>query len=211
LVSATQTGVIDMSALANLINADACSDLVLALVCLALAWRQWSVARGVSIALLSIALAALWGVLRYSGVMFAVGPHYFFSLLAGAAGLPLLAAALYWPRGLLARHGRAIALWLIFAGAVGILASLSSLTVWWGQAAPALALLVLGALAIRQRSVRLGGAVMLLLLAFLALVLPNLPATVSRVQVLHYLMSLGLLLLVWPQTHTYRAPVPSHQ
>ena len=89
-------------------NPDALSDLVLLAACAASAWRvavgraAW---RG---AMLLLGLAAAMGVLRYSGLEWALGPHRFFSLLAACVAFWLMVAALRWPQAPLARQATAV-------------------------------------------------------------------------------------------------------
>ena len=63
-------------------NPDALSDLVLLAACAASAWRVAVVRAAWRGAMLLLGLAAAMGVLRYSGLEWALGPHRFFSLLA---------------------------------------------------------------------------------------------------------------------------------
>ncbi|NQD37162.1 hypothetical protein HPT27_09000 [Permianibacter sp. IMCC34836] len=184
-------------------NADAISDLLLALSCLLIGWRAWSAPAGqaqpgIALAVASIGVAAALGVLSFSGVAAAVGPHDFFSLIATVAGVPLLAASFYWPQSLAARHPRAAALSLIFGGGVGlVMVSVLNLPLW-SQLLPAVAivLIVLTAWRRRARPFWLGTA--LLIAAFAVLSARLSFAGISSEQGLHVLMSAGLLLLTWP-------------
>lgn len=187
-----------------MMTADAFSDLVLLTVCVVAAWRCGWQRPGLAAALLAIAVAAACGVARFNGIEAAVGPHDFFSLLATVAAVPLLALSLYWPTGLLARHPRAAALWLIFAGAFGLLLVSALHWQWVAQAVPAMALLLLMVAVWRQPSIARGAGLLLLLAGFVIQATQWSYGAFTASQGLHYLMAAGLPLLVlpWRQTAT---------
>lgn len=187
-----------------MISADAISDLVLLLACVVAAWHCGRRRPGLVAALTSIALAAAVGVARFSAVDAATGPHAFFSLIATVAAVPLLAAVLYWPNGLLATHPRAAALWLIFTGAFGVVLIAATNWHWYAELVPAVSLLLLLAAIWRQPSRLRWAGVALLMAGFLVHATQGSVAGFSAVQGLHYAMAAGLPLLVW------RVPAERH-
>lgn len=185
-------------------NADAISDLLLALICLLIVWRTWIAPAGISqpgvaLAVASIGVAAALGVLSYSGIVAAIGPHDFFSLIATVAGVPLLAASLYWPHSLAAKHPRAAALSLIFGGCLGVVAVSALNLQWWSQLVPGIAIALIVLTAWRQRTLQFWLGTLLLIAAFVVLSARLSIVGASSEQGLHVLMSAGLLLLTWPR------------
>lgn len=97
------------------------TDLVLAAICAALIWRKHPQSPGLAAALAAVGLAALFGVARFGGAPWAVGPHQFMVLVATNAGIPLLAWCLRWPGSLPSLQPRAACLALLFGGAGGVI------------------------------------------------------------------------------------------
>ena len=97
------------------------TDLVLAAICAALIWRKHKQSPGLAAALAAVGLAALFGVARFGGAPWAVGPHQFMVLVATNAGIPLLAWCLRWPGSLPSQQPRAACLALLFGGAGGVI------------------------------------------------------------------------------------------
>jgi hypothetical protein len=100
-------------------NADAVSDLVLALVCAVVVQRNIRDRPGLAIPALLVGIAACFGVLRFSGVALALGPHKYTSLLAACAAFPLLAYALRFPDDALARRLAAASRFAFLLGGLG--------------------------------------------------------------------------------------------
>lgn len=123
-------------------NPDALSDLVLLAACAASAWRVAVVRAAWRGAMLLLGLAAAMGVLRYSGLEWALGPHRFFSLLAACVAFWLMVAALRWPQAPLARQATAVGRFVVLLGGLGIAASQVG-AAWWAQVVPGLSALVL--------------------------------------------------------------------
>jgi hypothetical protein len=128
-------------------------------------------------------------------LLFWQATHDFFSLIATIAGVPLLAASLLWPSSLVATQWRAAWLFIVVLGALGVLFVVALAQLWWQQLIPALALLGLITFAWRQRDLLTWLAVFFLSSAFLVSALQWQAGLFSSVQLLHYLMSLGLLQL----------------
>jgi hypothetical protein len=186
-------------------NADAVSDFVLLLVCAMLAWRHLRTRPAVATAAALIGLAALLGVLRYSGLAVVWGPHRFFSLLAACAAFPLLAAALRWPDAPLAQRGAAVGRFVLVAGGVGVAMTVSGVA-WWSQVVPGLSAALIVATVLQRRSVVAIAGALLLVGSFVVVVAGN-PDTLyldffNSTQALHYLLAGGLALLVWPGATT---------
>ncbi len=97
------------------------TDLVLAVICAALVWRKHQQSPGLAAALAALGLAASFGVARFGGAPWAVGPHQFMVLVATNAGIPLLAWCLRWPGSLPSLQPRAACLALLFGGAGGVI------------------------------------------------------------------------------------------
>jgi len=173
----------------------AVSDLVLALACIVIAARSAKTRPGVALACAAVALAALVGVVRFSGVGEASGAHKFLSLVGSAAALPLLAAAIAWPGSIVAKAWRAASLALLVGSALGIAIVTGAGIALWGQVAPAASALVILCGTIRGRAPRpIAGAI--LLVATFAMVAAKLePAGLDPLEVLHYGMTAALLLI----------------
>jgi hypothetical protein len=97
------------------------TDLVLAAICAALIWRKAKQSPGLAAALGAVGLAAIFGVARFGGAPWALGPHQFMVLVATNAGIPLLAWCLRWPGSLPSLQPRAACLALLFGGAGGVI------------------------------------------------------------------------------------------
>ena len=182
-------------------NADAVSDLVLAVVC---GWQFGHHLRhrpGIAVAVALIGLAACLGVVHFSGFAVASGPHRFASLVAACAAFPLLAWSLRWPDDPVATQRRSAAYWATLLGAIGVAATVSGVE-QWGQVVPGAAAITILWTMLHARS-RMGilGAILLLASFVAAALVP--PQTLSlaglsRVQALHYLMAAALLALAPP-------------
>lgn len=194
----------------RLMTPDSFSDLALFLVCLGILHRCWWVQTdraAIGLAGLLIGFAAALGVLRFSTWTeigdLVKGVHQFASVLAAVAGFPMLALGIVRPDSTVARY-RAGAWWCAFViGGFGV-------AVWvlgfkpWAQLVPAVsALAMLVALRKpevgRNRALRALG-VGFLFVGFTAVVLLTptdlLFGLVTRVQLLHYALVVGLPLIV---------------
>ena len=193
-------------------NPDALSDLVLLAACAASAWwvavgrAAW---RG---AMLLLGLAAAIGVLRYSGLEWALGPHRFFSLLAACVAFWLMVAALRWPQAPLARQATAVGRFVVLLGGLGIAASQVG-AAWWAQVVPGLSALVLAWTMVQQRSALgiLGSVALVASFVVAALAAPDvqLLGMFNKTQSLHYLLALAVLLLGQVQSAEAVAPPPT--
>ena len=97
------------------------TDGLLALVCLWLLSRA-GLPLGVRIAAGTLGLAAVLGVLRFSGLYPIPQWHQFASMLGACAAFPLLAVAVLWPDSAVARKPKFAALFFIGMAVVGVLA-----------------------------------------------------------------------------------------
>lgn len=181
-------------------NADAVSDLLLAITCVALAVNYWRTQPGFAQAAAIVGLAASFGVLRFSGLEAAIGPHRFFSLFAACAAFPLLAVAVCWPGDQIAKRPAAAARFVLLAGAIGLSVSLGGF-VWWQQALPVLAVFgMLCAVCLSPDPSRIAGVLALAgSLAMAALGQPSIAdlGPFTTLQLMHCLMAVGLLFLSW--------------
>lgn len=174
----------------------AISDLVLALACGFVGWRLAGRLPGVAVACGAIGVAAIAGVVRFSGLEGFSGAHRFLSLVAGTAGLPLLAASLHWPDSKVAGQVREAVIALLVLSALGIAIVVGAGFSKWGQWVPAASAVGLLASAIIRRAEHRGAGAIVLLTTF-GLVSANrtVIAGLAPIEFLHYGMALALLLL----------------
>ena len=97
------------------------TDGLLALVCLWLLSRD-GVPLGVRIATATLGIAAVLGVLRFSGLYPIPQWHQFVSMLGACAAFPLLAMSVLWPNAAVARQLKFAAIFFIGMAALGLLA-----------------------------------------------------------------------------------------
>lgn len=176
-------------------NGDALSDLLLAGVGLFFAWRLMTQRPGLAIGMGLVGLAAGFGVLRFSGFEVMLGPHRFASLLAGCAGLPLIAASIRWPGESLATRVSAAAYFAMIVGALGVVLVAVAQFHWWSQLVPAACALLLLLTALQRRFplAILGSG--LLIGGFIVSVTGFVVAPLNSIQLLHILLASGLGLL----------------
>jgi hypothetical protein len=188
-------------------NGDALSDLVLAVISFWLAWRERRTRPGVALGIGIVGVAGVFGVLRFSGLEWAKGPHTFFSTVSACAGLPLLAVALCWPEGGAARESRAAARFLFIAGALSIAITTAAGFDLWRQIAPGAAgLLILYTAVLSRAPLAILGA--LLLAASFAVTATGFGiGPLNSTQGLHYLMAASFVLLTRPVAA--RVPTPT--
>ena len=173
-------------------NPDALSDLVLLLVCATVAWRDLRTRPAIAVGAGLIGLAALLGVLRFSGVAMVYGPHRFFSLPAG----------LRWPDAAIARRAAAVGRCVVVVGGVGVALTVMGVGLW-SQIVPGLSALVIVWTALQQRrALAIVGA--LLLVGSFAVAATGKPGTLyldyfNSTQALHYLLAAGIALLALPR------------
>jgi len=97
------------------------TDGVLALVCLWLISRT-SLPLGVRIAAGTLGIAAVLGVLRFSGLYPIPQWHQFVSMLGACAAFPLLAVAVLWPDAAATRQLKFASVFFIGMAVLGVLA-----------------------------------------------------------------------------------------
>ena len=177
-------------------NADALSDAVLALVTFSIAARLTRPHPALGTGCLLIGLAAAVGVLRYSGIDAALGPHRFFAIIAAGAGFPLLAIAVRWPHDPIAGHATAAARFAVIAGGVGVAMELAGAGLW-RQVVPALAVgLMLLTVLTTPHGPRTSGVLLITLALSCAAAGLTLPVLgLSAAALLHYALAAGLALL----------------
>lgn len=186
-------------------NADALSDLVLLLACAgtAVAWGAGRPAWRGAMVLLGLAAAA--GVLRYSGVPEAQGPHRFLSLLAACVAFVLMLADLRWPDAPLAQRGAAVGRFVVLVGGLGV-AVAHMLTPLWAQVVPGFSALLIVATVLQRRSAAGGVGAALLLGSFVVAAVVGaealLPGGFSKTQALHYLLAGAVVALAWAGRRT---------
>ncbi len=97
------------------------TDGILALICLWLLTRA-SLPIGVRIAAGTLGLAAMLGVLRFSGLYPIPQWHQFVSMLGACAAFPLLAVAVLWPDAAATRQLKFASIFFIGMAVLGVLA-----------------------------------------------------------------------------------------
>jgi len=97
------------------------TDGLLALVCLWLLSRA-NLPLGARIAAGTLGIAAVLGVLRFSGLYPIPQWHQFVSMLGACAAFPLLAVAVLWPDAAVARQLKFAAIFFIILAVIGVLA-----------------------------------------------------------------------------------------
>lgn len=179
-------------------NADALSDLILLLACAASAWHSGGSRPAWRGAMLMLGLAAGAGVLRFSGVEGALGPHRFLSLLAACVAFLLMLAALRWPQAPLARRATAVGRFVVLIGGTGVAISQLGFPLW-AQVVPGVSAVAIGWTQLQRRSaVGVAGSVLLLgsfAVAALAGADTVLAGMFNKTQALHYLLALAVLAL----------------
>jgi hypothetical protein len=183
-------------------------------VCAAyLAWMRHSTV-GIRLAYGVIAVAALLGTLKFSGLYPLEAWHHLFSIFAGSAALPLLAVAVISPRSAVATDRQ---LALIFLGAAALLglaiAGLGQLRIY-DRALATISLLGMLAWTVKQSQwQRSAGLVLMLVGSVLYVAEVELAAELSPGDYLHLGMAVGILLLSsWyrPQPLTQLAQQTPH-
>ena len=182
------------------------TDLVLAAVCAALIWRKAKQSPGLAAALAAVGLAALFGVARFGGTPWAVGPHQFMMLVATNAGIPLLAWCLRWPGSLPSQQPRAACLALLFGGAAGvIIVGLLGFKLWSLLCLLfAVSLLVTAAWQRRQPAFALG--TLLLIATGVVQATQPVVAGLPAIALLHLLLAAGVELTAGTATPASTAP-----
>ena len=182
-------------------NADAFSDLALASVCALVFFRRIRDMPGLAIPALLVGVAACIGVLRFSGVTVALGPHRYASLFAACAAFPLLAYALRFPDDPIARRLAAASRFAFLLGGVGVAATVLGATKWGNVAAALSVLVILWTMAFARNPRRLFGA--LALVAAFVVTVAFAPDAhygfLTPIQGLHYLLCLAFVALMLPR------------
>lgn len=110
-------------------NSLALSDGVLLIAAIAIVMKP-SASTGIRLSAAVFAAAAFLGVLRFSTLLSLPEMHSFFSGLGASAAYPLLAAAFLWPDSAVAHSWRFASIFLIIAGAFGLIASALDFSLW---------------------------------------------------------------------------------
>ena len=195
-------------------NSLALTDGLLFMCAAYLAWMRYSTI-GTRLAYGVIAVAALLGTLKFSGLYPIEEWHRLFSIFAGAAALPLLAMAVIWPRSAVVTDRQ---LALIFLGAATLLglaiAGLGHLRIY-DRTLGAVSLLSMLAWTVQQGQwQRSAGLVLMLVGSLLYVAKVELLAWLSPGDYLHLGMALGILLLsAWhrPGPYTSLAEQPLNE
>ena len=183
----------------------AVTDGLLCLVALWLAAHRAN-AVGVRLACGLLAVPALLGFLRFSGLYPVPQWHLLFTILGASAALPLLAVSIRWPTSLVARQRHFALLFLGVAVLLGLLiAGLGKLRIY-DQAAGLLSLFaMLWVFARNGRRLALAGVLLMLAGSVLFVLKVSLPPWMLPGDWLHLGMAAGLLLIVPREQEAFRA------
>ena len=132
-------------------NADALSDLILALVCAYLGWSAGRQRAAWTGGMLILGIASTLGVLRFSEVPWALGPHKFMSVFSACVSFTLFAIALRWPFSPTSTRMAAAGRFIVLVGGFGVSAALT-VAPWWGQALPGLSIILIVATMLQRKS-----------------------------------------------------------
>ena len=183
-------------------NSLALSDGVLLIATLAIIMKP-SASTGIRLSAAVFAAAAFLGVLRFSTLLPLPGMHSFFSGLGASAAYPLLAAAFLWPDSAVAQSWRFASIFLIIAGAFGLVASALEFNLW-GNFLAIVAVVALLFRSIKDKDVMAAmgsGSLLAALLLFSSQF--SLPPALQPGDFLHLFMALGLTLMA---TRSLRLP-----
>ena len=183
-------------------NSLALSDGVLLIATLAIIMKP-SASTGIRLSAAVFAAAAFLGVLRFSTLLPLPGMHSFFSGLGASAAYPLLAAAFLWPDSAVAQSWRFASIFLIIAGAFGLVASALEFNLW-GNFLAIVAVVALLCRSIKDKDVMAAmgsGSLLAALLLFSSQF--SLPPVLQPGDFLDLFMALGLTLMA---TRSLRFP-----
>ncbi len=183
-------------------NSLALSDGVLLIATLAIIMKP-SASTGIRLSAAVFAAAAFLGVLRFSTLLPLPGMHSFFSGLGASAAYPLLTAAFLWPDSAVAQSWRFASIFLIIAGAFGLVASALEFNLW-GNFLAIVAVVALLCRSIKDKDVMAAmgsGSLLAALLLFSSQF--SLPPVLQPGDFLHLFMALGLTLMA---TRSLRFP-----
>ena len=183
-------------------NSLALSDGLLLIATLAIIMKP-SASTGIRLSAAVFAAAAFLGALRFSTLLPLPGMHSFFSGLGASAAYPLLAAAFLWPDSAVAQSWRFASIFLIIAGAFGLVASALEFNLW-GNFLAIVAVVALLCRSIKDKDViaAMGsGSLLAALLLFSSQF--SLPPVLQPGDFLHLFMALGLTLMA---TRSLRFP-----
>jgi len=177
------------------------------LLCLVASWlaAQRANALGVRLACGLLAVPALLGFLRFSGLYPMPQWHLLFTILGASAALPLLAVCVRWPASLVARQRHFALLFLGVAVLLGLLiAGLGKLRIY-DQATGLLSLFAMLWVFVRHGRWLASAGVLLMLAGSVLFVLRvSVPPWVLPGDWLHLGMAVGLLLAIPRQQGAFR-------
>ena len=183
-------------------NSLALSDGVLLIAAIAIVMKP-SASTGIRLSAAVFAAAAFLGVLRFSTLLPLPEMHSFFSGLGASAAYPLLAAAFLWPDSAVAQSWRFASIFLIIAGAFGLIASALDFSLWGNFLAIA-AVVALQLRSLKDKDIIAAAGSSSLLAALLLFSSQfSLPPALQPGDFLHLFMALGLTLMA---TRSLRFP-----
>jgi len=183
-------------------NSLALSDGVLLIAAIAIVMKS-SASTGIRLSAAVFAAAAFLGVLRFSTLLPLPGMHSFFSGLGASAAYPLLAAAFLWPDSAVAQSWRFASIFLIIAGAFGLIASALDFS-QWGNFLAIVAVVALQLRSLKDKDIIAAAGSSSLLAALLLFSSQfSLPPALQPGDFLHLFMALGLTLMA---TRSLRFP-----
>lgn len=171
------------------------TEAVLLTVSVAIAWSSSKNSKALSMACVLIAVAALLGLLRYSGILVLPDLHQLFAALSSCVALPLLAVVVIWPQSSVSQSGRYMTIFSFVAAFLAvILVTINEVELWRNVTAGLSALLILAFGTLRKEWINaLAGLFLLIALIMISKkisILELLP-----VDSMHLLLASSLVLL----------------
>ncbi|MFZ4742607.1 MAG: DUF6962 family protein [Limnohabitans sp.] len=168
------------------------------LLCLSAAWLAWKSAGtlGFRFACGLVAIPALLGFLRFSGLYPLEAWHQLFTIMSASAALPLLAISIQWPDSAVAQKRQFILIFLGSTMLLGLLISGLGKLRMYDQALGLLSMLAMLLFLIRHgEKIQIAGAVVMLVGSVLFVVKVSVPPWLAPGDWLHMGMALGLILI----------------
>lgn len=176
-------------------NLQALFDGLLAVTAFYIAWGPARTAPALRLGCLLLGCAAVFGTLRFSGLLVLPQLHQYFSVLGAGVGLPLLSIAVTQPSSAIASQRRFAWIFAVIAAVVcTLLVYIVQFKLWTSLCAIAAALAIL-AHGVQRKQLLLASAGVLTLLTLLAFAAKVQAASLLPGDILHIGLSLALILM----------------